>query len=85
MNGVFVLTKRFIAGATCQKCHQSDTTRVYYENGLMTLSECVECGHRIAMDSTQQLHTTVSQPPKTRITREESVLEPGYDLVRIIN
>ena len=36
--------KRFIAGATCPKCHASDTIMLYQENNIEKV-ECAKCGH----------------------------------------
>ncbi|GAA3549293.1 YheV family putative zinc ribbon protein [Zobellella aerophila] len=36
--------KRFIAGATCPKCHAMDTMMLYMEHGVEKV-DCVACGH----------------------------------------
>lgn len=36
--------KRFIAGATCPSCKQSDTLRWWQEHHVEVV-ECVKCGH----------------------------------------
>ncbi|MFD1008884.1 MULTISPECIES: YheV family putative zinc ribbon protein [Oceanisphaera] len=36
--------KRFIAGAVCPNCSESDTMMLYLEHGVEKV-ECVSCGH----------------------------------------
>ena len=41
------IKRRFVAGATCPKCHELDTISLYYENNVEKL-ECVACGYHEA-------------------------------------
>lgn len=38
------IKKRFIAGATCPECKESDSVMLYSEDGVEVM-ECVACGH----------------------------------------
>lgn len=41
----FSAKRRFIAGANCPKCKQSDVITVFHENGS-DWQACVACGHQ---------------------------------------
>lgn len=50
--------KRFIAGAACPQCHETDTMMLYLEHGVEKV-ECVSCGHH--QSQTDTAVTQVSQ------------------------
>ena len=43
------MKKRFIAGASCPKCHQKDVIILSQENNKETIS-CIECGFQEKKD-----------------------------------
>jgi uncharacterized metal-binding protein (TIGR02443 family) len=48
--------KRFIAGAKCPSCDQSDKLVLFLEEGFETF-ECVACGYKEQFDSNGQPRT----------------------------
>jgi len=50
------IKKRFIAGASCPKCHNVDTLRCWMDHDVEQV-ECVECGY-----SEEQKTLSQSQP-----------------------
>ncbi|MDX1677042.1 YheV family putative zinc ribbon protein [Arsukibacterium sp.] len=44
--------KRFIAGASCPKCHAMDTMMLFLENNVEKV-ECVSCGHQMVQPAEQ--------------------------------
>lgn len=44
--------KRFIAGASCPKCHAMDTMMLFLENNVEKV-ECVSCGHQMVQPDQQ--------------------------------
>ncbi|KKO44624.1 DNA-binding protein [Arsukibacterium ikkense] len=44
--------KRFIAGASCPKCHALDTMMLFLENNVEKV-ECVSCGHQMVQPEQQ--------------------------------
>ena len=74
--------KRFIAGAVCPRCGAMDTLRVYRADSGQLHRECVDCQFTdsVAEDSSLQ-----GALPKTRIAREEKVLDSEVEIVRILD
>jgi len=77
---MFKSTRRFIAGAVCPQCRETDKLMMYRE-GSRSFRECVRCGFK-----EQMLLGAASQEPGTRVSRnaeqEEDVrpvriLDPG--------
>ena len=61
---MFKANKRFIAGAVCPKCAESDKLVAYREEGVQ-YRECVACGFKERENFNQQsreLATRVSDP-----------------------
>lgn len=52
--------RRFIAGATCPKCHQPDTLMLYFEHNVEKM-RCVECGYSQSQTDTQVSKQTRQQ------------------------
>ena len=73
--------KQFIAGAVCPSCGEMDVIRVFVDNHGHKIRECVECDYSETFSSDPELKGGL---PKTRILREEKVLEADTDIVRII-
>lgn len=73
--------KRFIAGAICPSCGQMDVIQMCTDKQGYKIKECVECGYSETISSEPDLKGNL---PKTRILREEKVLEADTDIVRII-
>ncbi len=48
--------KRFIAGATCPKCKQIDSLRLWQENNIEVV-ECVECDYSERQGSSEVAHS----------------------------
>ncbi|CAM3933262.1 YheV family putative zinc ribbon protein [Rheinheimera salexigens] len=44
--------KRFIAGATCPKCHAQDTMMLFLENNVEKV-ECVACSYQMVQPQEQ--------------------------------
>lgn len=68
--------KRFIAGANCPNCKQSDSLRVWEENQIEVV-ECVECDY-VEQKTPQTVETssanTSSNSPSTSLPSSEQLI-----------
>lgn len=71
--------KRFIAGAVCQRCGQTDKLRAWVDETRAVMHrECVACGHQdvIAMGETAEI--------ETRVNYADPVFDEDVQPVRLI-
>lgn len=69
--------KRFIAGAVCPACRETDKT-VVYKREATNIRECIACGHSedlADLGRQQELATRVNQPTKAIEVEPVSVID----------
>ena len=75
------IVKRFVAGAICPRCSQSDTIRIY-RNEIREYRECVKCDYKDGqnLDGSPELATEL----KTRVNQEKVVTSNVPKIIPII-
>lgn len=76
-----MIKKRFIAGAVCPSCGETDTIQMFTDMDGTQKKHCVDCEYSETLTSEPGLE---GELPEARIAREEKVLGDSVEIVRIV-
>ncbi|MFM2479230.1 YheV family putative zinc ribbon protein [Celerinatantimonas sp. MCCC 1A17872] len=62
------MKRRFIAGASCPKCHQQDTLAIESDSQGHDRVKCVHCGYQFE-DKQSKSQSSTKQPQQPSIAR----------------